>query len=359
MDDTNEADFKSLNSDLENYFTNTIIPQLFVDSRLILRKFTPPAMKQFSLSSKDIGRSVGDLVDNIRFSGITDNILHVIQTGEILEKEIQTTDRRWYQMNILPYIIGQTGVTNGVIMTFVDITTRINDLKELEKLISNHQILIDTISHDIKNPLTNIVLALEMLNEVPYDSPDLKAGLQIIERSTARIKAMVEDLNNMRKDSSVQNAEAELLNIENILEDVFVALTMQIQHSQAIFSVDIGVSEIIFSRRKLRTILYNLVSNAIKYRSAQRPCHIKISSVREKNGAMIIIADNGIGIEPANQEKIFNKYYRVQSELEGSGVGLYLVREIIYNAGGKITVQSVLGEGTTFSVYLENVQPDK
>ena len=196
------------------------------------------------------------------------------------------------------------------------------DLKELEKLISDHQILIDTISHDIKNPLTNIVLALEMVSEVPHESPDLKAGLEIIERSTVRIKAMVEDLNNRRKESSVQTAEAELLNIENIVEDVFVALTMQIQHSQALISIHIGVSEIIFSRRKLRSILYNLISNAIKYRSAERACQINISTMRQKHGVFLLVADNGIGIEPENQEKVFNKYYRVQSEQEGSGIGL-------------------------------------
>jgi hypothetical protein len=83
-----------LNDDLENYFRNTIIPQLFVDANLILRKFTPPAMKQFRFSPEHIGRPMEELVDNIRFSTILDNIQEVIDTGQILEKEIQTTDLR-------------------------------------------------------------------------------------------------------------------------------------------------------------------------------------------------------------------------------------------------------------------------
>src|SRR5687767_8703844 len=122
-----------LNDELENYFRNTIIPQLFIDANLILQKFTPPAMKQFSLSPDDVGKSISDIKDNFRFPTIIDNIQEVIDSSEILEKEIQTTDLRWYQMNIIPYVERKDNKANGVIMTFVEITMRINDLKDLEK----------------------------------------------------------------------------------------------------------------------------------------------------------------------------------------------------------------------------------
>jgi two-component system phosphate regulon sensor histidine kinase PhoR len=75
-----------------------------VDGDLKLQKFTPPAMKQFSLSASDIGKPIADIKDNFRFPSILDNIQQVIQSKEILEKEIQTTDLRWYQMNIIPYV---------------------------------------------------------------------------------------------------------------------------------------------------------------------------------------------------------------------------------------------------------------
>src|SRR5215210_4779646 len=93
------------NDELENYFRNTIIPQLFVDADLILRKFTPPAMKQFSLSANDVGKPISDIKDNFRFPSIIQNIKQVIDSNEILEKEVQTTDFRWYQMNIIPYVV--------------------------------------------------------------------------------------------------------------------------------------------------------------------------------------------------------------------------------------------------------------
>src|SRR5690606_40831628 len=108
-----------LNTELENYFKNTIIPQLFVDANLILRKFTPPAMKQFNFSPEDLGQPFIELVDNIRYSVIVDDVNEVIATGEIMEKEIQTNDFRWLKMNIIPYIEAIRNTTYGVIYTIV------------------------------------------------------------------------------------------------------------------------------------------------------------------------------------------------------------------------------------------------
>ena len=79
-----------LNEELENYFRNTIIPQLFVDADFILRKFTPPAMKHFNLSFADLGRHLSEVSHNIRYPTIVENITKVIESKQGLEKEIQT-----------------------------------------------------------------------------------------------------------------------------------------------------------------------------------------------------------------------------------------------------------------------------
>lgn len=341
-----------LNMELENYFSNTIIPQLFFDGKGLLHKFTPPAMKQFSLSASDLGKSIEDLADNIRFPGMIENIQQVIRTRTIVEKEVQTTDLNWYQMNILPYIIRSTGEINGVIITFVDITDRIYDLRELEKLISEHQILIDAISHDLKNPLASILMAIELLKVISPDSPDMPDALAIIERSARRIRVMIDELNNLRKESSIQNEAAELLNIENILEDVCLSLTKQIQESGARITNDIEVSQINYSRRKMRSITYNLISNALKYRSPERSCLIEVCVFKEGSKTMLQIKDNGIGIPKEKQEAIFDKYYRANESVEGTGIGLYLVKEILRSTGGHIVVESDLNKGAVFTVQL-------
>jgi two-component system phosphate regulon sensor histidine kinase PhoR len=347
----------ALNEELENYFRNTIIPQLFIDANFILRKFTPPAMKQFKLDHSDIGKSFIHIKDNFRFPNIIENINQVIETGELLEKEIQTTDMRWFQMNILPYLIGKENKTNGVIMTFIDITARIRDLKEQEKLVLEHELLLDTLSHDIKTPLTSLSLIIEMLKKVPEKGMEkFPSLLEKVENSVLKIKGIISDLTDSRKSNHHYQAEAELLNVEHILEDVRLMLAPQIAESKARITWDVCHSEILFVRRKLRSIFYNLLNNSIKYRDPNRIPKIEIKVFLENDFIVIVVADNGMGIEKHNLQRIFSKYERLSNEVEGAGVGLHLVREIVNLSGGKITVESQFKEGTTFKVYLKNMQ---
>lgn len=347
-------DLTAGNDELENYFRNTIIPQLFVDADLKLRKFTPPAMKQFDLSYEDLGRPVSEIKDNFRFPSIQENIEWVIENNEILEKEIQTTDMRWYQMNILPYIVQHTKKSNGVIITFVEITARIKDLREQEALISDYETLLDTISHDLKNPLTSLSLTINLMKATPeIDEKKFDSFLRTIESSVETLRNLIKELTDSRKREHKYKSEEELLNFENILEDVRLSLTDNLLKTKATIKWDIQASQISFSRRKLRSIIYNLVSNSIKYRSPDRKPEIFVGTESQNNHIVITVKDNGIGIEKNNLEKIFSKYYRVENSIEGTGVGLYLVKEIVTSVGGKIDVESEPGKGSTFKVYLK------
>ena len=358
--DSQFRDLNVLNDELENYFRNTIIPQLFVDANLILRKFTPPAMKQFKLHSEDIGKPIANIKDNFRFPSIIENIEYVIETGEILEKEIQTTDLRWYQMNVLPYVLLKDGTTNGVIITFVDITLRIRDLKEQEKLIMEHELLLDTISHDIKTPLTSLGLTVEMLKKLPEKGMErFPLLLEKIENGFVKITSIIVDLTNTRDTEHHYKAAEELLDIEQILEDVRLTLAPQIIESKAIIKWEVSHSEVVFIRRKLRSVLYNLINNSIKYRNPDLAPQIKIKTFLEDDYFVVTVSDNGTGIAEENLDKIFKKYERISKTVEGSGVGLHLVKEIVNLSGGKIEVQSKLGKGSIFKVYLRNLKGKK
>jgi two-component system phosphate regulon sensor histidine kinase PhoR len=343
-----------LNEELENYFRNTIIPQLFVDAHLVLRKFTPPAMRQFNLKLEDVGRPIADIKENFRFPTIIDNIQHVIDSGDVLEKEIQTTDLRWYQMNILPYIVQKDKKTNGVIITFVEITMRIRDLKEQEKLIAEHEILLDTISHDIKTPLTSLGLTIEMLKKLPEKGMErFPVLLEKVESSLVKMQHIIHELTDSRQQEHRYKAVEELLDFEHILEDVRLTLAPQIKEASAIIKTEIGYSEIVYIRRKLRSVVYNLVNNAIKYRSPERNPIINIKTYREGDLMVIAIADNGMGIPADDLQNIFDKYRRVSQTGEGTGIGLYLVKEIVSVSKGRIEVESELGKGSVFKVFLK------
>jgi two-component system phosphate regulon sensor histidine kinase PhoR len=340
---------------LENYFRNTIIPQLFVDGQLRLQKFTPPAMKQFSLSASDVGRSINEIKDNFRFPTIMDNIQQVISGNEILEKEIQTTDLRWFQMNIIPYVRIKDNKMDGVIITFVEITTRIKDLNEQEKLIADHEILLDTISHDIKNPLTNLVMAVDLFKNIsPNDEKAFRSLLEVVDNALGKMHKLITELTEVRKDGHKYKAEAELLSFENILEDVRLTLSDNIITAGAIIKSEINVSELTFSRRKLRSIVYNLINNAIKFKSPDRRPEIVVSTNQADEYIVISVKDNGIGIEESKFDEIFSKYYRIENSIEGSGIGLYLVKEIVTNAGGKVILKSHSDKGTEFQICLKN-----
>ena len=350
----NQNNLAQINEELENYFRNTIIPQLYVDANLILRKFTPPAMKQFSLSMNDIGKFMGDIHDNFRYPSIIENIETAISSGEILEKEIQTTDCRWYQMNIIPYLIAKENRTNGVIITFVDITMRIKDLKEQEKLISDHETLLDTISHDIKTPLASLILAIELFKEASPEKPgEFQMLLGIVEKSILKMKNIIHELTDTRQLEHKYKAEEELLNFEHILEDVRLTMNDLIRQSGARIKSEINISQITFNRRKLRSVIYNLVNNGIKFKSPDRKPEIFIRTERDGDFIVLSIKDNGIGIDEDKLTQIFSKYFRIENKIEGSGIGLYLINEFVKNSGCKTEVDSQKGYGSTFKVFLK------
>ncbi|TXK48155.1 GHKL domain-containing protein [Pontibacter qinzhouensis] len=339
-----------LNDELENYFNNTIIPQLFVDANLILRKFTPAAMKHFKLSDSDVGRHIEEVSNNIRFPTIVENISEVIGSSKDLEKEIQTTDKVWYQMNILPYIIKKENRTNGVIITFIDINDRIQILKGYEKLNRNYENIIHSISHDIKGPLSNIEGLIRILSETSKSEEDNRQIFHMLSESVVNLRRTVEELADIENDTEFAR-EPERVNFENVIEDAKLALRDKIAETRATISTRIREAEIRFSRKNVRSILYNLLSNAIKYRKPTVEPAITITT--EKSGEYILlrVCDNGVGIAEDKQQAIFNRYTRLHDNVEGTGVGLFIVKGMVEDMGGTIEVESKVGEGTTFTIY--------
>lgn len=341
------------NQDLENYFANTIIPQLFIDGNLILKKFTPPAMRQFSLTDADVDRDIHDVKENFRFPTLIENIEEVIQTGEILEKEVQTTDGKWYQMNILPYIVFEENRTDGVIITFVEITKRIRAIGELEKLNSEYHTLIDALSHDIRQPLSAIVLLSDALMNAynQQNTPQFEKYIATLKASSNAMRDLVKDFIAVSEDQPELDGEPVRVNIENIAQDVIISLKSEIFNKGISITTDFQTSEIIFSRNNLRSILYNLLRNSIKYKKAGKPLKIHISTVKMEDRVILQVKDNGIGIALEHQEAIFLKSTRVSHKIEGTGMGLYIIKRMVENNGGRIMVESQLGKGSTFSVY--------
>ncbi|WP_162054216.1 CheR family methyltransferase [Pontibacter pamirensis] len=125
-----------LDNDLNNYFRSTEIGQIFVDRKLVIRKFTPAAIRLINMIESDIGRSIFHISNNLRYDRLTDDVRDVIATHHTLEKEVQDKRGLWYQMRILPYIT-QDRKIDGAIIIFI----QINELKNLHLL---HEGILDS-----------------------------------------------------------------------------------------------------------------------------------------------------------------------------------------------------------------------
>lgn len=348
-----------LNEELENYFRNTVIPQLFVDSDMILRKFTPPAMKHFRLTDEDNGRPISEVSNRIRFPTIIDNIREVIETNQDMEKEIQTTDLKWYQMNILPYIIRTTNQTNGVIITFVDISSRIEALKQFERLNLNHETVIFALSHDLKGPVNNInglIGLLRNLREEDKDESDIL--LESLSVSVGKLMDTIKDLTESLREKTGASENLQRVNIQNIVEDVRIGLSDRIFGSKAMIHTDFQVTEVNFSRKNIRSIVYNLISNAIKFSEQNGKPDIWLKTEDKEDYVLLTVRDNGPGIAKENHDMIFLPRVRLNPEVEGTGSGLFIVKRMVEDLGGKIEVESSVAEGSVFRVYFKKEPKD-
>lgn len=347
-----KQDLTTLNEDLENYFRNKVIPQMFIDANLILRKFTPPALIHFQLSQEDIGHPISEVQNKTLFPNFIDNILEVMESKSGMEKDIQTTDLKWFQMNILPYVEAKSNQIKGVIITFVEITSRIEILSQYEKLNHNYENVIYALSHDLRGPVVNIQSLIDLLQHDKENTEEEASMLMESMRiSVEKVIGTINDLTASIKNRTTFAEATERVNIQNILEDVKIGLSDRIAMSKTKIQTDLQVTELNFSRKNIRSILYNLISNAIKFSGLIRLPEIWVSTRNTEDYVLLTVGDNGMGIKKDKQDLIFLPRTRLNKDVEGTGTGLFIVKRMVEDMGGKVEVDSELGKGSKFRIY--------
>jgi signal transduction histidine kinase len=227
--------------------------------------------------------------------------------------------------------------------------------EELKRINNDLDNFIYTASHDLKAPISNLeglINLLEMKTGSKLHEPERRI-IALIEASVAKLKRTIVDLTEITKVQKELHAEAESVLLQEVLKDVEMDVSQLIEESDARIYTHFEVPSIRFARKNIRSILYNLLTNAIKYRSPERTIQINIHSVQQNSYILLSFADNGLGIQADQIEKIFLMFKRVHTHVEGSGIGLYIVKRIIENNGGKIEVESEPGKGTTFNMYFK------
>jgi len=353
-------ELQEVNDDLNNYFRSNINGQLFVNNDLLLMKFSPGTVKQINLLPTDIGRPLSNISTNIKFETIENDIKKVLIEGGVITKEVETDNGKWYQVMTMPYV-HNNNKSDGAILTFNDITQLKKTQQELDKkneslsrINADLDNFVLTASHDLLGPLGNIEMSVGIMNQLKVVDPELGKFITIIDSSVKKFRTLINDISNIARIES-DMLSMEMVDVEDILDNIEWSLDDKIKAAGAKINRNIEVSHIYFSKKNLRSILYNLISNGIKFKGKNSPV-VNISTVNEKDSVLISVEDNGIGIPKESIKSIFNLYSRLNNEVEGHGIGLSLAKKIVDAAGGNIIVESQPGEGSKFTIYLKTQQ---
>ncbi|WP_158607162.1 PAS domain S-box protein [Pontibacter oryzae] len=225
---------------------------------------------------------------------------------------------------------------------------------ELTRTNSDLDNFIYTASHDLRAPVTNLEGLLQALEEeMGEPSESVKPLLGMMDKAIVRFKRTIEDLTDISKTQRSIDDVTEKINLGELLEEVKESISELIKKNNACIESDFSAVPIInFPHKNLRSIVYNLVSNAIKYSSPDRQAIVQVSTEQVDGQVRLRVQDNGLGVDMKQLDQLFAMFKRLHDHVEGSGIGLYIVKRIVENANGHIDVQSELGKGTTIDVYL-------
>jgi PAS domain S-box-containing protein len=210
-------------------------------------------------------------------------------------------------------------------------------------------------SHDLKQPVNNLSGLLEELRStVTFADPaEEQLLVPLVEDSLRQLSATIEDLAALGQAQQAV-APVELVGLDELVQDVLTTLEPQVRAARARVTTDFAAHPTVtYARASLRTILFNLLSNSLKYAEPNRPARIHVSVWVQNNTPVLLVEDNGMGFDvERHQDELFHLFRRFHNHTEGTGVGLYLVNRIVQANGGHVEVESEVGEGTTFRIYL-------
>jgi len=300
--------------------------------------------------------------------------LRSLNTGQALDVELRirsaSGEYRWMLVRALPSHNEQ-----GEIIQWIGTYTDIHEHKlALERIDQAQALLRDnyeeltrvnvdldnfiyTASHDLRAPITNIEgLVQALVSELPAQpatGSQVDLILQLMQDSVERFKRTIDQLTDVSKLQREYGAAAERVPLPTVVEDVRLDLEPLIRSLNADMQLEVvDCPPFPLSEKNLRSVVYNLLSNALKYHAPERRPQVRLRAWCEDQHLLLTVQDNGLGLDPAGQQKLFGMFQRLHDHVEGSGIGLYMVKRMIENAGGRIEVQSTLGIGSTFLVYL-------
>ncbi|QNH61920.1 ATP-binding protein [Hymenobacter sediminicola] len=346
-----------------------------------------------------LGHTVADVLPEVVEQGFVDLLDNVYLTGESFEgvempallynSATGQNEPRFVDFVYQP-LIDEEGQTHGILAFILDSTEKVHarqqvqalneelavineelqatneelqvtneELGDTNNLLSRTNVDLDTFiytaSHDLKAPITNIEGLLHtLLDELPAASRqgDVPYILDLMHGSVDRFKRTIEHLTDISKLQQEHAQPATLVQLATVVEDVRLDLAPLLRETGAQLEVAVTSCPMVsFSEKNLRSVIYNLLSNALKYQHPLRAPRIRVRCQHTEAYLVLSVQDNGLGLNEQQQQNLFGMFQRFHTHVDGSGVGLYMVKKMVENVGGYISVESQENVGSTFFVY--------
>jgi len=264
----------------------------------------------------------------------------------------------WVDFSMIP-ITNKEGEHSHWISIQKDITEDKRQEKEKEQLIreltQNNKDLKQfsyITSHNLRAPLSNLTGLLNLLEDIPIENLELEEILNGFSSSTHLLNDTINDLVKVVIIKDNPSIEKEEVLIQYVFDKVIEQLHFLISTQKPILNINLEQAKVLnVNKAYLESILLNLLTNALKYKSPKRALRIFISSSELDDNTIINFSDNGIGIDlERNKDKIFGLYQRFHDLPDSKGLGLYLVKSQVETMGGTIAVKSEIDKGTSFTI---------
>jgi len=281
------------------------------------------------------------------------------RTKELNEKVKELTEMKTAMLNMME---DMDEANKELIKTQEKLKKTLADLREMD--VKKDQ-FISVAAHELKTPLTSIHGFSQLLQnkKVAEDPAKREKYLKIMEHETGRLSKLVNDILDLsRIDLGTVKLAFEKVNVSELIENVRKEMDMQIKEKglQSEYIVEKKLPEILTDREKLTEIMINLINNAVKYTPKGK---ITVKVFKDGQNVHFVVKDTGVGIPKDKQERIFERFYQIDSSFTrkagGTGLGLALCKEFVTLLGGKIWVKSEKGKGSEFHFILPIKGPEE
>jgi signal transduction histidine kinase len=248
--------------------------------------------------------------------------------------------------------LSSNSITSDIVDSFNEMADRLlYSQKEIDQFIHFSYSTAD----DLKAPITNLGSLLDMLGKDNMNASNFKAILNNAKKTNKQLEKTITSLVEVNKVREELGSEKEDLDIDDVLKEVVTGSITKIKNANASIKKDFSDCPVIrYPKSQLKVIFKHLLSNSLSYRDPEKPLQIRVKSKKVNGHTTIIFKDNGLGFDSIkHKEEIFKPYSRLHSHVDGSGLGLYIIKMIIdYHRGG-IRVESEPRKGATLALRLD------